>query len=258
MSSSSSSSQPLKNKIAIITGATQGIGYAIAERLGLQGATVLVNSRKQKNVDDAVKQLKDKNIDAHGFVGNLTDGKTRDALIDEAAKKFGRIDIIVSNVASNPIFGSMLEVTTERAWDKIFDVNVKGHFFIVKRAAQYMPKGGRIIIITSTAAYTGNENLGAYSVSKTALVGLIKMLSKALADRQITVNGIAPGIIRTRFAETLWNNGEQSKEVEQTIPLGRFGEPEDVSPLAAFFAGPDSSYITGETVVVAGGSSSRL
>jgi len=254
----SSSYQPLKGKIAIITGATAGIGFAIAEKLGTQGATVLINSRQEKNVNDAVKRLKEKNIDAHGFVGNLSDSKVRDALIDEAGKKFGRIDILVSNVAVNPIFGSMLEVTTEKAWDKIFDVNVKGHFFIIKRAAQYMPNGARIIIITSTAAYTGSEMLGAYSVSKTALVGLIKMLAKTLADKQTTVNGIAPGVIKTKFAEALWNSGEASKEAESNIPMGRFGVPEDVSGLAAFFAGPDSAYITGETVVVAGGSSSRL
>jgi len=191
-------------------------------------------------------------------VCNVDTSEARAKLIASAVAKFGRIDILVSNVAVNPTFGEMLETTDEKTWDKIFDVNVKSHFFLIKEAVPHMPKGSSITLVSSYAGFTPNPFLGAYSVSKTALLGLTKVLSHTLGARGIRINCIAPGLIKTKFSSALWKTDGVSEKHVEGQPIKRLGEPEDCAGAVSFFASSSASYVTGETMVIGGGLQSRL
>lgn len=248
-----------EGKVALVTGATKGIGYAIAERLGLSGAHVFICSRGQANVDEAVASLSARGIKVTGLAVHVGSSAARSKLVAAVIAAVGRIDILVSNVAVNPIFGPMFSVTDEGSWDKVFDVNVKSHFFLVKECLPFMQAGAAVLIVSSYAGYTPNPFLGAYSVSKTALISLTKVMGTELAHRGIRVNCVAPGVIKTKFSEQLWKGESGAAETNlKDIPLGRFGEPDEVGALGCFLCSDDASYITGETVVVAGGVQSRL
>lgn len=258
MASTSGSLQRFEGKVALITGATRGIGFACAERLGKEGAQVVICSRGKDAVDKAVSELKSKGIKVHGVVCHVGTAAQRKALIDETVSKFKRIDVLVSNVAVNPVMGSMIDSTNEQAWDKIFDINVKSHFFLVKEALPHMSSGSSIILVSSYAGYLAAPVLGAYSVSKTALLGLNKALSRELAPRGIRVNCLAPGVIKTKFSEALWKNEDVAEIQLKDIPLGRFGTSEECAGAVAYLGSSDSSYVTGEVLVVAGGIHARL
>jgi len=247
-----------EDKVVLITGATRGIGLATAERLGKEGGTVVICSRQKENVDEAVAKLKSQGINVHGIVCHVGTAEQRKKLIAETVAKYKRIDVLVSNVAVNPVMGPMLDATTEQAWDKIFDVNVKSHFFLIKEALPYMPKGSSIIIVSSYAGYLPSPILGAYSVSKTALLGLTKVLARELAPRGIRVNCLAPGVIKTKFSEALWKDEEIAELQMKDIPLQRFGTSEECAGAVAFLGSSDADYITGETVLAAGGIHARL
>jgi dehydrogenase/reductase SDR family protein 4 len=171
-------------------------------------------------------------------------------------EKFGGLDILVSNAGISPAFGNMLE-TKEDIWDKTFEVNLKASFFLCKEAMPLIEKkgGGSVIFVSSIGGYQPSSYIGPYSVSKTALLGLVKALVQGCAEKNVRVNAIAPGIIKTKFSQVLW---EQEKAVAATIPLGRLGVSEDCAGAVAFLVSDDASFITGETIVMAGGSSSRL
>lgn len=192
-------------KVCVVTGSTYGIGLETAKRFGLEGAKVVVSSRQQSNVDKAVDNLKSLNIDVIGRVCHVADAKQRMQLFDEAASKFGGIDILVSNAAANPAKSAELLDTSEEKWDKIFDVNVKSSFLLTKEVKPFMVNrgGGSIVYISSVIGYQVNSNFGAYSVSKTALFGLTKAAAVGCAKDNIRVNCVAPGIIETKFSKAV-------------------------------------------------------
>ncbi|XP_033754780.1 dehydrogenase/reductase SDR family member 4-like [Pecten maximus] len=251
--------QKLAGKIAIVTASTDGIGYAIAEKLAQDGAKVVVSSRKQANVDAAVKKLKSQNLDVVGVVCHVGKPEDRDRLVTTAIEKYGGIDIFVSNAAVNPFFGPILDCP-ESAWDKIFDINVKTTFLLCKAIVPQMQKrgGGSIILVSSTSGYEPNAIIGPYGVSKTAVLGLKKALVHQLSPMNIRVNCLAPGLIKTRFSEALWKDSNNLKIATQNIKLGRIGEARECAGIVAFLASDEASYITDETVMVSGGAQSRL
>ncbi|XP_078688696.1 dehydrogenase/reductase SDR family member 4-like isoform X2 [Branchiostoma floridae x Branchiostoma belcheri] len=259
MASRAASGGKLAGKVAVVTASTDGIGLAIARRLGQDGAKVVISSRKEKNVQRALQELQGENLDVTGMVCHVGKAEDRTNLIQHAVDKYGGLDILVSNAAANPAFGPMLD-TTETAWDKIFDTNVKAAFFLAKEAVPHMEKrgGGSIIFVGSMAGYRANELLGPYSVSKTALLGLVKAMAPQCGRLNIRVNGIAPGIIQTRFSEAIWKNEGPLKEQLLQIPLSRLGQPEDCAGPVSFLCSDDAAYITGETIVMSGGMVSRL
>jgi dehydrogenase/reductase SDR family protein 4 len=259
MSTASGQCRRFDGKVAVVTASTEGIGLAIAERLGSEGAKVVVSSRKQKNVDAAVEKLTNLGQTVIGLVCHVASKEDRRKLLQQAAEKFGGIDILVSNAAVNPAFGPLFD-TTEETWDKIFDVNVKATFFLCKEVIPYMEKrgGGSIVVVSSVGGYTPMEGIAAYSVSKTTLLGMVKAMSIAVSSQNIRVNGIAPGVVKTKFSHALWQAPEVAVEVTNQVPLARLGVPEDCAGTVAFLASDDASYVTGETVVVAGGMTSRL
>jgi len=255
----SSSSRRLEDKVAVVTASTDGIGYAIAERLGMDGAKVMVSSRKPKNVTEAVTNLKSKNIVCEGVPCHVGSGADRQALIDATLQSFGGIDILVSNAAANPHFGSILDCS-EDAWDKIFDTNVKAAFLLTQLCVPHMIErgGGSVVYMSSITGYVPINAIGAYSVSKTALLGLTKAVAAAVCDDNIRVNGVAPGIIRTKFSSAMWADEDVGEATLAHVPLGRFGEAKDIAGVTAFLCSDDASYITGETIVAAGGMNSHL
>lgn len=256
----SSASQPkLKGKVIVITASTDGIGFAIAKRLAADGANVVVSSRKQKNVEEAVKELKAEGLSAEGVVCHVSKAEDRAKLFKKAIEKYGGLDILISNAATNPATGSVLECD-EAVWDKIFEVNVKAAYLLSKEALPYLRKrgGGSIIYVSSIAGFQPFNLLGAYSVSKTALLGLTKAASQDLASENIRVNCIAPGIVKTKFSRALYENKEAEEIALSTIPMNRLAMPDEMGGVASFLCSDDASYITGETIVVSGGMPSRL
>lgn len=195
----------LEGKICVVTASTDGIGFAIAKRLATEGAKVVVSSRKQANVDEAVNSLKKEGLtDILGVTCHVAKESDRKKLFDEAFKKFGGIDVLVSNAAVNPAVGSVLEAT-EEVWDKIFDVNVKAAYLLAKEVKPYIVKrgGGSVVFISSIGGYQPFDLLGAYSVSKTALFGLTKAAALDMVKDNIRVNCVAPGVIETKFSSAV-------------------------------------------------------
>nr|CAB3237792.1 dehydrogenase/reductase SDR family member 4-like [Phallusia mammillata] len=245
------------NLVALVTGSTEGIGFAIARKLAQDGAHVVVSSRKQTNVDRAVKSLKYENLSVTGMVCHVAKKEDRKALLDRIVQKLRRLDILVLNAAVNPYFGSVLQ-TPEPAYDKIMDINVKATFMLIQESVPLIMKQGKgsVVIVSSFGGYNPNEALGIYSMSKTALLGLTKALVNELAESNIRVNCIAPGIIRTKFSKALLQAGDEA--VAERVGVKRIGEPADCAGIVSFLCSDEASYINGETVVVAGGANSRL
>ncbi|KAJ1137239.1 hypothetical protein NDU88_003652 [Pleurodeles waltl] len=198
---------PHKNKVAIITGSTQGIGLEIARRMAQDGAHVVVSSRNKVNVDRAVEQLKAENLSVSGVVCHVGKEDDQQRLIARALEWQGGIDYMISNVAVSPFFGNILDSTAE-VWDKIFEVNVKSMFLMAKLSVPHMQKrgGGSIVFISSVVAYNPLLSIGPYCVSKTALLGLTKVLAPTLTPMNIRVNCLAPGLTQTKFGNkvSIW------------------------------------------------------
>ncbi|XP_074592022.1 short-chain dehydrogenase/reductase SDRA-like [Curcuma longa] len=246
----------LEGKVAIVTASTQGIGFAIAERLGLEGASVVISSRKKNNVDEAVEKLRSKGVEVLGAVCHVSNPQHRKDLVEKTVQKYGRIDIVVSNAAVNPSVDGILD-TKESVLDKLWEINVKSSILILQAAASYLQKGSSVILISSIAGYHPTASMAMYGVTKTALLGLTKALASEMSP-DTRVNCIAPGFVPTHFAAAITTNDALRKPIEDQTLLKRLGTTEDMASAAAFLASDDSAYITGETLVVAGGMPSRL
>jgi dehydrogenase/reductase SDR family protein 4 len=245
-----------EGKVAIVTASTQGIGYGIAERLGLEGASVVISSRKQNNVDEAVDKLKSQGIQVFGLVCHVSNAQQRKNLIHMTLQKYGKIDVLVSNAAANPSVATILE-TDESVLDKLWEVNVKTSILLLKDAAPHLNKGSSVVFISSIGAYHPQSSMAMYGVTKTALLGLTKALADEMGP-ETRVNCVAPGFVPTHFADFITKNEALRKEIEERTCMKRLGTTQDMAAATAFLASQDASYITGETLVVAGGMPSRL
>ncbi|KAL0104303.1 hypothetical protein PUN28_017200 [Cardiocondyla obscurior] len=249
----------LEGKIAIVTASTEGIGFSIAKRLAQEGAKVMISSRKETNVKRAVEELKSEGLQVDGTVCHVGKAEDRKNLFEKTKTNFGGLDILVSNAAVSPAVGSVLD-SSEELWDKIFDINVKCTYLLMKESLPFLKssKSPSIVIISSIAGYQPFDLLGVYSISKTALLGLIKATAVDLAHRGIRVNGIAPGIIKTKFAKPLYETEEGDSISKSQSMMHRLGMPDEIGGVAAFLASDDASYITGETIIASGGTNARL
>ena len=245
----------LKGKVAIVTGASRGIGSAIAEELAGRGARVVLSSRKQADLDEVAARINATHagaataIAAHG-------GKAEDLerLVDRTLAELGRIDILVNNAATNPYFGFTLDADVS-AWDKTFEVNLRGIFLLTQLVVNRDMKshGGAIVNVASVGGQRVAFGLGIYNVTKAAVIHLTKQLALELGSAGIRVNAVAPGLIKTRFAEALWGNEEILGRVLESTALGRIGDPPEIARVVAFLASDAASYMTGEVVTVDGG-----
>ncbi|XP_012668303.1 dehydrogenase/reductase SDR family member 2, mitochondrial-like [Otolemur garnettii] len=242
----------LANKVAVITGSTNGIGFAIARRLAQDGAHVVVSSRKQQNVDQAVAMLQREGLSVMGTVCQVGKEEDREQLVAKALEHCGSVDFLVCVAGVNPFVGSTLE-TSEQVWDKILGVNVKAPALLLSQLLPHLEKSGQgsVVLVSSVAAYIPVSNLGAYNVSKTALLGLTKTLSMELAPKNIRVNCLVPGVINTKFSQVVRIKGSSWSQPHLFFPR-RVGRPEECAGLVSFLCSPDASYITGENIVVAG------
>jgi dehydrogenase/reductase SDR family member 4 len=247
----------LDGKVAIITGASKGIGEAIAFAYVQAGAKVVINSRKQEAVDEVAEALNAQNtegvsaIGVAGQVGNVTDCQR---IFDAAMSTFGRVDIIVNNAATNPVFGPV-EQTDDRAFNKIMEVNVKAPFELAKLCLPVMKQngGGAIVNISSIGGVSPENFLGIYSVSKAALISLTKVMAMEWGKYNIRANVICPGLIQTKFSEALWANDKILQHVLNNVPLNRVGQPDEISGLALFLASESAGYCTGSVFMADGG-----
>ncbi|XP_058480114.1 dehydrogenase/reductase SDR family member 4 isoform X1 [Solea solea] len=255
----SMSQSSLSGKVAIITGSTDGIGLAAAESLGKRGAHVVVSSRRQANVDRAVEWLQSQKIQVTGTTCNVDKSEDRENLVKLTVEKCGGVDILVSNAAVNPFFGNIMD-STEEIWDKVLSVNVKVFFLMTKLVMPHMQKrgGGNVVFVSSVAGYQPIRIIGPYSVSKTALLGLTRALAPELAQSNIRVNCVAPGLIKTNFSSALWQSEDFLDDFKKQLSIKRVGEPKEISEVIAFLCSDEASYITGETITVSGGMGCRL
>lgn len=244
----------LKNKVALVTGASKGIGEAIALTLAAHGAKVVINSRKQEDLDKVANVIRSAGGECLALAGNAGDTATCKTLIDTTVEKYGGLDILVNNAASNPAFGPVVQ-TEDWAYDKIMAINVKAPFELSKHAHPVMKKrgGGSVINLSSIAGDTPDPGLGIYSVSKAALNMLTKVMAKEWAPDNIRVNAICPGLIKTKFSQALWQDENMLKKFMKMVPMGRMGTVEEIAALALFLASDVSGYCTGTLFFADGG-----
>ncbi|XP_038597170.1 dehydrogenase/reductase SDR family member 4-like isoform X2 [Tachyglossus aculeatus] len=249
---------PLAGRVALITGSTDGIGLAVARRLGQDGAHVVLSSRQQENVARAVAALQAEGLSVSGTVCHVGKAEDRERLVAKALEHSGGVDFLVCVAGVNPLVGSTWEAS-EQIWDKILDVNVKSPALLLGLLVPHMEKRGSsaVVLVSSLAAYIPIPLLGPYNISKTAILGLTKTLALELEPKGIRVNCLAPGIIKTNFSQVLWKNEKMFNQIQNIYQFSRTGKPEDCAGVVSFLCSPDASYITGETIVVAG-SSQRL
>ncbi len=244
----------LNGKVALVTGASKGIGEAMARGLAEFGAKVVVSSRKQEAVDTVADAFRTDGLEATGIAANMGTLEDIHALVDKVVEAYGGLDIVINNAAANPVFGP-IQNTDERAFDKIIDVNLKGPFELCKKAYPILKErgGGSIIHIGSIGGIRPEAGIGIYSVSKAAIHNLTQAMAQDWGADNIRVNAICPGLIKTRFSEALWNNDKILDRFLKHIPLGRAGTPDDVTGLAVFLASDAASYCTGGVYMVDGG-----
>lgn len=244
----------LKDKVALITGSTRGIGKSIAEQLANAGAKVVISSRKADACEAVLKEFQARNQEAIAIPCNVGQKEQLQNLVDRTLEKWGRLDIVVCNAASNPVFGPLLNVPDE-AFDKIMLTNVKSVFWLANMAIPQMAErgGGVVIIISSIGALRGSNVNGLYGTSKAAEAGLCRALAVEWGPKNVRVNTIAPGLIKTDFARALWEDEERRKKREATTPLRRLGEPKDIGGIAVFLASEAGAFITGQMIIADGG-----
>ncbi|MCH8501196.1 MAG: glucose 1-dehydrogenase [Aliidiomarina sp.] len=244
----------LAGKVALITGASRGIGEAIARCYAQAGATVILTARSDESLKDAVATIIQEGGQAMGIAAHSGDPAAVKKAIQNVESTFGGLDILVNNAATNPHYGPIL-AADDGVWDKILDINVKGYARWIRESAPLMDKrgGGKIINVASILGLGAGPSMGLYSVSKAAVLMLTEALAVELAQQNIQVNALAPGFIKTRFSSALWQDPAGETQLTQRIPQRRVGETEELTGLALFLASPASSFTTGSTFVCDGG-----
>ena len=250
----------LTGKVAVITGSSRGIGRAIAERMAEQGAKVVISSRKAGPCDEVAAGINAKHPGhAIAVPANISSKEDLQRLMDETRKAFGQIDILVCNAASNPFYGSQLDIPDD-AFNKILSNNIVANNWMIQMVAPEMieRKEGSIIIVSSIGGLKASTLIGAYNVSKAADFQLARNLAAEFGPHQVRVNCIAPGLVRTDFARALWENPQTLAAVTMHTPLQRIGEPHEIAGAAVFLASPASTFVTGQAIVVDGGSTTGV
>jgi NAD(P)-dependent dehydrogenase (short-subunit alcohol dehydrogenase family) len=246
----------LSGKVAVITGSSRGIGRAIAERLAEHGAKVVVSSRKAEACKEVADTLNKKHGKDSAIVvpANISSKDDLKNLVEEATRKFGKIDILVCNAASNPYFGPLAGIQDDQ-FRKILDNNILSNHWLAQLVSPQMIKRreGSIIIVSSIGGLRGSPVLGAYCISKAADLQLARNLAVEYGPHNVRVNCIAPGLIKTDFARALWEDKARLAAREEQTPLRRIGEPDEIAGAAVFLASAAGSFVTGQNIVIDGG-----
>ena len=247
----------LTGQVALLTGASKGMGLAMAEGLAEHGAKVMLSSRKLDQCKAAADAINSKCGAERAFAHACNAGykEQLQGLVDATRQQIGPIDILIGNAGVNPFYGPMSEISDD-AYDKIMSTNVKANLWLVKMVVPDMIAKGRgsIMITSSTGAFSPSLTLGTYNISKLAVIALVRNLAAEFGPKGVRVNAICPGLIRTDFAQALWDNPAAEARANEQIPLRRLGEADDLKGLAVFLGSASSGYITGQALTVCGGS----
>ena len=246
----------LTGQVALLTGASKGMGAAMAMALAQHGSKVVVSSRKLDQCEATVAEINEACGDerAIAIACNIGYKEQLQALVDETRERLGPIDTLVANAGINPFYGSMTDIPDE-AFDKVMGSNVRSNHWLCQMVAPDMLKKGRgsMMITSSTGAFAGSETLGTYNISKLADIALVRNLAVEWGPQGVRVNAICPGLIRTDFAKALWDNPEAAARVNEQTPLRRFGESEDFMGVVVYLASDASAFMTGQAVTLCGG-----
>jgi NAD(P)-dependent dehydrogenase (short-subunit alcohol dehydrogenase family) len=245
----------LDGKVAIITGASRGIGEAIARTFAAHGAQVVLAARKLESVKVVADSI---GANAHAVAAHAGQEAQCDALVREAIERFGKVDVLVNNAATNPYFGPMID-TDNGAWMKTFEVNLQGYFWLARNVARHLRErgaGGSIVNVASVAGLEAAPLQGVYGATKAAVISMTKTLAYELGASNIRVNAIAPGLIETRLSAAIVQNESIVAEVVKKTPLGRYGQPDEIAGGALFLASDAASFMTGQVMVIDGGMTS--
>src|SRR5688572_11618046 len=242
----------LDGKVAIVTGASRGIGESIARTFAAHGAKVVLAARKMDALLPIAESI---GASAHAIAAHT--GKEADCkrLVDETIAKFGKVDVLVNNAATNPYFGTFVDIE-EGAWDKTFEVNVKGYFWMTREVVKHLrarEAAGSIVNMASIAGIVASPGQGAYAMTKAAVLSMTKTLAYELAGNKIRVNAIAPGFVDTKFASAVLKNDVLLDEVLRLTPMKRYGQPDEIAGAALYLASDSASYLTGQAIVIDGG-----
>jgi len=250
----------LTGKVAIITGSSRGIGRAIAEAYADAGAKVVISSRRQPACEEVADAINARHGEerAVAIAASISNKAELETLVAETRQRFGQIDILVCNAASNPYYGPMAGISDEQ-FRKIFDNNVLANHWLITMVAPELieRRVGAIIIVSSIGGLIGSDTIGAYNVSKAADFQLVRNLAIEFGPHNVRVNAIAPGVIRTDFAKALWEDPRAEAALKRVTPLGRIGEPDEIAGAAVFLASKAGAYVTGQGIVVDGGATIR-
>ena len=244
----------LSGRVALVTGASRGIGSAIAEMLAEHGANVVLSSRKQADLDVEAERINAKHGEkATAIAAHSGRPDELQKLVQTTMERFSRIDVLVNNAATNPYMGPVIGAELA-AWDKTFEVNLRGVFLLTKLVyeASMEAHGGAIVNVASIGGLRPGIGLGVYNVTKAGVIMLTRQLARELGGK-VRVNAVAPGVIKTRFAEALWGNEAILDRVLASNPMGRIGVPEEVAAAVLFLASDAASYVNGEVLVIDGG-----
>ncbi|OLB98339.1 MAG: hypothetical protein AUI15_10800, partial [Actinobacteria bacterium 13_2_20CM_2_66_6] len=244
----------LSGRVALVTGASRGIGSAIAGTLAEHGAQVVLSSRKQADLDAEAERINTQYAErATPIAAHAGRPEDLERLVQQVMERFSRIDILVNNAGTNPYFGPVMGAELA-AWDKTFEVNLRGVFVLTRLVYQASMEahGGAIVNISSIGGLRPGLGLGVYNITKAGVIMLTRQLARELGGN-VRVNAVAPGLIKTRFAEALWGNQEILDRVLAQNPMGRIGVPEEVAAAVLFLASDAASYVNGEVLVVDGG-----
>ena len=246
----------LTGRVALLTGASKGMGRCMAIGLAKHGAKVVVSSRKMDQCEGVVEEINEMCGEERAIpiACNVGYKEQLEALVAETRERLGPIDTLVANAGVNPFYGSMTDIPDE-AFDKIMGTNVRSNHWLCQMVAPDMLEKGRgsIMITASTGAFSGSETLGTYNISKLADIALVRNLAMEWGPKGVRVNAICPGLIRTDFAKALWDNEEAAQRVTEQTPLRRFGESEDFEGIVVYLASDASAYMTGQALTICGG-----